>query len=216
MSVSIKDNKETSIINIVIEKKDYENKVSSILNDYRKRANIPGFRKGFVPMGMIKKQYEIPVKVDEINKVVQKKLSEFIDENKISLLGTPIPIENEKIDWKSDVLNLDFEIAKTPEFKINYKFKKAVPYYKITADKKMIDNQVDSIRKQYGKIISLKKPEKESNIVCTISSESIDYSKDLNLPTDKLKSKFLKEIEKIKIGSQIEIKINDIMEKSEE
>ena len=59
MSVSIKDNKETSIINIVIEKKDYENKVSSILNDYRKRANIPGFRKGFVPMGMIKKQYEI-------------------------------------------------------------------------------------------------------------------------------------------------------------
>ena len=106
MSVSIKDNKETSIINIVIEKKDYENKVSSILNDYRKRANIPGFRKGFVPMGMIKKQYEIPVKVDEINKVVQKKLSEFIDENKISLLGTPIPIENEKIDWKSDVLNL--------------------------------------------------------------------------------------------------------------
>ena len=64
------------------------------------------FRKGFVPMGMIKKQYEIPVKVDEINKVVQKKLSEFIDENKISLLGTPIPIENEKIDWKSDVLNL--------------------------------------------------------------------------------------------------------------
>jgi trigger factor len=72
MSVSIKDNKETSIINIVIEKKDYENKVSSILNDYRKRANIPGFRKGFVPMGMIKKQYEIPVKVDEINKVVQK------------------------------------------------------------------------------------------------------------------------------------------------
>ena len=98
MSVSIKDNKETSIINIVIEKKDYEDKVSSILNDYRKRANIPGFRKGFVPMGMIKKQYEIPVKVDEINKVVQKKLSEFIDENKISLLGTPIPIENEKID----------------------------------------------------------------------------------------------------------------------
>jgi len=216
MSVSIKDNKETSIINIVIEKKDYENKVSSILNDYRKRANIPGFRKGFVPMGMIKKQYEIPVKVDEINKVVQKKLSEFIDENKISLLGTPIPIENEKIDWKSDVLNLDFEIAKTPEFKINYKFKKAVPYYKITADKKMIDNQVDSIRKQYGKIISLKKPEKESTIVCTISFESIEYSKDLNLPADKLKSKFLKEIEKIKIGSQIEIKINDLFKLKED
>ena len=161
-------------------------------------------------MGMIKKQYEIPVKVDEINKVVQKKLSEFIDENKISLIGYSIPIENEKIDWKSDVLNLDFEIAKTPEFKINYKFKKAVPYYKITADKKMIDNQVNSIRKQYGKIISLNKPEKESTIVCSISNESIDYSKDLNLPADKLKPKFLKEIEKIKIGSQIEIKVNDI------
>ena len=78
MSVSIKDNKETSIIKIVIEKKDYENKVSSILNDYRKRANVPGFRKGFVPMGMIKKQYEFPVKVDEINKLVQSELSKYI------------------------------------------------------------------------------------------------------------------------------------------
>ena len=87
MSVSIKDNKETSIIKIVIEKKDYENKVSSILNDYRKRANIPGFRKGFVPMGMIKKQYEIPVKVDEINKLVQSKLTQFITEKNLSLLG---------------------------------------------------------------------------------------------------------------------------------
>ena len=87
------------------------------------------------------------------------------------------PIENEKIDWKSDVLNLDFEIAKTPEFKINYKFKKAVPYYKITADKKMIDNQADSIRKQYGKIISLKKPEKESTIVCTIQMNQLITAK---------------------------------------
>ena len=123
-----KKNKDISVIEIEISPNDYQEKVQNILNDYRKKANIPGFRKGFVPMGMIKKQYEIPVKVDEINKVVQKKLSEFIDENKISLLGTPIPVENEKIDWKSDVLNLDFEIAKTPEFKINYKFKKAVPY----------------------------------------------------------------------------------------
>ena len=72
MSISIKElNKQISVISLDIKKNDYNEKLKSILNDYRKKANIPGFRKGFVPLGLIKKQYEIPVKVDEINKLVQ-------------------------------------------------------------------------------------------------------------------------------------------------
>ena len=79
MSISIKElNKQISVISLDIKKNDYNEKVKSILNDYRKKANIPGFRKGFVPLGLIKKQYEIPVKVDEINKLVQSKLTQFI------------------------------------------------------------------------------------------------------------------------------------------
>ena len=78
-----KKNKEISVITLEIKGKDYNENVQKVLNDYRKKANIPGFRKGFVPMGMIKKQYEIPVKVDEINKIVQNELSKYISENKI-------------------------------------------------------------------------------------------------------------------------------------
>ena len=77
-----KKNKEISVIAIEISPNDYQEKVQNILNDYRKKANIPGFRKGFVPMGMIKKQYELPVKVDEINKLVQNELGKYITENK--------------------------------------------------------------------------------------------------------------------------------------
>ena len=84
MSISIEDlNKQISVVNLDIKKNDYDEKVKSILNDYRKKANIPGFRKGFVPIGLIKKQYEIPVKVDEINKIVQSKLTQFISEKQL-------------------------------------------------------------------------------------------------------------------------------------
>ena len=125
MSISIKElNKQISVISLDIKKNDYNEKVKSILNDYRKKANIPGFRKGFVPLGFIKKQYEIPVKVDEINKLVQSKLTQFITEKNLALLGTPVPIDNEKINWSDDDISLNFEIAKTPEFKLNYKLKR--------------------------------------------------------------------------------------------
>ena len=111
MSISIKElNKQISVISLDIKKNDYNEKVKSILNDYRKKANIPGFRKGFVPLGLIKKQYGIPVKVDEINKLVQSKLTQFITEKNLSLLGTPVPIDNEKINWSDDDISLNFEI----------------------------------------------------------------------------------------------------------
>ena len=73
-----KMNKDISVIKIEISPKDYKEKVQNILNDYRNKANIPGFRKGFVPIGMIKKQYELPVKVDEINKMVQNELGKYL------------------------------------------------------------------------------------------------------------------------------------------
>ena len=117
-----KKNKEISVITLEIKGKDYNENVQKVLNDYRKKANIPGFRKGFVPMGMIKKQYEIPVKVDEINKIVQDKLSKYISENKISILGNPIPLKDELLNWKDEDLELSFEIANKPEFKINFKY----------------------------------------------------------------------------------------------
>ena len=182
MSISIKQiDKQISLISLEIKKKDYQEKVKSILNDYRKKANIPGFRKGYVPFGLIKKQYEIPVKVDEINKLVQSKLSKFINDENLSLLGSPLPVKNEKINWSEDEISLNFEIAKTPTFKLNYKLKKDIIYYKIVADKLMVDNQIESLRNQYGKIVSLTKLEKNSNLVAVISNDEIKLNKEINI-----------------------------------
>ena len=116
-----KKNKDISVIEIEISSNDYQEKVQNILNEYRKKANIPGFRKGFVPMGIIKKQYELPVKVDEINKLVQNELGKYITENKLSIIGSPIPSEGDDINWKDENIKLSFDIATKPTFKINFK-----------------------------------------------------------------------------------------------
>lgn len=211
MSISIKElNKQISLISLEIKKNDYNEKVKSILNDYRKKANIPGFRKGFVPLGLIKKQYEIPVKVDEINKLVQSKLTQFITEKNLSLLGTPIPIDNEKIDWRDDDISLNFEIAKTPEFKLNYKLKKSIVNYKIIADKSMVENQIESIQNQYGKLISLSKIEKNSNLVVIISNDEIELNKQINISSERLSKKSFDLISKLKIGDSISLDTDKI------
>ena len=127
-------------------KKDYESNVEKVLKDYRKRANIPGFRKGHTPIGLIKKQYGMSVKVDEINKLMQKGLSDYLNTEKLAILGNPIPVEKNEIDWNSDVLAFDFEIGLSPEFDVNLKNKKAIPSYEIDVDKKMIDDQIKTYR----------------------------------------------------------------------
>ena len=199
-----KKNKEISIITIEIKSKDYIQNVQNILTDYRKKANVPGFRKGFVPMGMIKKQYEIPVKVDEINKLVQSELSKYISENKLSILGNPVPCKDESLNWKDENINLSFEIASKPDFKINYKPKKTITYYQITADNSMIENQIESYQNQYGKLISVNKIEDGINIIGNFKSEKTDYTKEANFKTAQvLKSTFKSKFLNSKVGDQI-------------
>ena len=122
MKISItKKNKLSGIISIEVEKKDYEQKVQDVLKRYSKTANIPGFRKGFVPMGLVKKQYGNAVKVDEINKLLDANLKKYIQEEKLDILGGPIPEVDNKIDWNSDKINFDFEIVNS-DFLILIKF----------------------------------------------------------------------------------------------
>ena len=206
-----KKNKEISVITLEIKGKDYNENVQKVLNDYRKKANIPGFRKGFVPMGMIKKQYEIPVKVDEINKIVQNELSKYISENKISILGNPIPLKNESLNWKDEDLDLSFEIANKPEFKINFKAKKPITYYEITADDSMVKNQIESYQNQYGKLISVNKIEDGINIIGEFFSEKISFSKQANFKTDQLiKSTFKNYFLNSKVGDVLNLKPKQI------
>ena len=206
-----KKNKEISVIAIEISPNDYQEKVQNILNDYRKKANIPGFRKGFVPMGMIKKQYELPVKVDEINKLVQNELGKYITENKLSIIGSPIPSEGDDINWKEENIKLSFDIATKPTFKINFKPKKPIVYYNITADKSMINNQVEAYQNQYGKLISVQNIEDNTNIIGIFSCEKIDHTKDANFNSKLLlKGTFKKIFLNAKVGDILKLNTSKI------
>jgi len=212
-----KKNKDVSVIEIEISPNDYQEKVQNILNDYRKKANIPGFRKGFVPMGMIKKQYELPVKVDEINKLVQNELGKYITENKLSIIGSPIPTEGDNINWKEENIKLSFDIATKPTFKINFKPKKPIVYYNITADKSMINNQVEAYQNQYGKLISVQKIEDNTNIIGVFSCEKIDHTKDANFNSDLLlKATFKKVFLNAKVGDSLKLNVSKIFKDENE
>ena len=176
MNISKTDiDKLNAVVNISIDKKDYEQKVHTILKDYRKKANIPGFRKGHVPFGMIKKQYEKAVIVDEVNKLIQENLDNYIKKEKLELLGNPLPKEkNNSIDWNHGNMQFEFELGLAPKFEIKLDVLKKVTHYEIEPDKKMIDEQINHIQNQYGKIKAKKKIEKGFEINAQFKNEEID------------------------------------------
>ena len=140
------------LMTITLETADYQPEVDKTLKDYRKRANIPGFRPGQAPMGMIKRQFGPSVKVETINKMLGEKLYEYVRENKIQMLGEPLPSDKqEQLDFESDQpLTFKFDIAVAPEFEAKLSGKDKVPYYNITVDDKLIDQQVEMYQSRSG------------------------------------------------------------------
>lgn len=140
---------------IEIEASDYQPAAEAELKKYRQSANIPGFRPGKIPMGMIKKMYGQSVTVETINKLVSEELDKYIKENNVQYLGEPI-INDDKteIDWENEnaTQKFYFELGLKPEFSLeNVKFK-AIKYYKIEADEKEIEEEIDNMRKRYGAV----------------------------------------------------------------
>ena len=190
MKVSKKDiDKLNSIISIDIEKNDFESNVENVLKDYRKRANIPGFRKGHTPIGLIKKQYGLSVKVDEINKLIQKGLSDYLSNEKLAILGNPVPVEKNNIDWNTDKLTFDFEIGLSPKLEVSLKNKKAIPSFEIDVDKKMIDDQIKNIQNQYGKLLAQNRIEDDFEINGNFKNEDFKIDNKSNFKLKDIKGK---------------------------
>ena len=145
--------KVNGLLTLTIEKSDYAEKVEKTLKDYRKRAQVPGFRPGRAPMGMIQRQYGMSVKVDEINRLLNEKIYEYIHENKIQMLGEPLP-NNEKqkpLDFAGDgPFEFVFDIAVAPEFKAELSGRDKIDYYQIEVDDKLIDQQVQMYQSRGG------------------------------------------------------------------
>ena len=196
-----------AVVKVDIAKEDYGDKVAQILADYRKTANIPGFRKGHVPMGMVKKQYGKAVLIDEVNKLLQDALGKYLVEEKLDVLGNPLPKPQDDLDWNSDSFSFEFELGLAPEFDVKLDGKKAVTYYKIIADDKMINDQLENIQKQYGKIISKSSVEVGDEITGVFKNEEKNIENTTTLTLDKFKGKTnAKKFVGAKVGDVITLK----------
>ena len=202
-----------SVVKIDISTNDYKDKVDSQLKDYRKKANIPGFRKGHVPMSLVKKQYGKSVMIDEVNKLLQESLNKFLVEEKLDVLGNPLPKMQEDFSWDGDDFSFEFELGLAPEFELNLNPKKAITSYKIVADKKMIDTQIENIREQYGKLITQAEVEENSNVTGTFRNEEKEIEKKSTFKMDKIKGKSnLKKLIGLKAGDSAELKSKGLFE----
>ncbi|MDG4716834.1 trigger factor [Winogradskyella marincola] len=196
-----------AVVKVDIAKEDYSDKVEKILSDYRKSANIPGFRKGHVPMSLVKKQYGKAVLVDEVNKLLQDAIGKYLVEEKLDVLGNPLPKPQDDLDWDADAFSFEFELGLAPEFDVKLKGKKAITHYNIVADDKMIDNQVEHIQKQYGKLVSQTEVTKDSEITGKFSNEEEGIENVATITLDKLKGKTNpKKFIGAKVGDVIKLK----------
>lgn len=201
-----------AVVKVAITKEDYQDKVDTILKDYKKQANIPGFRKGQVPMGLIKKQYGKAVLVDEVNKLLQDNLNKYLTEEKLDVLGNPLPKQQDHFDWDKEELAFEFELGLAPNFEVALKTKKPITHYKIVADKKMITEQVERIQKQYGKLISKDAVENNNEVSGTFINETEEINNQTLIELDKLKSKKAKEsLLGKKVGDVVTLKTKGLL-----
>ncbi|MFL1894062.1 trigger factor [Aquimarina sp. 2-A2] len=202
-----------AVVTVDIAKADYSDKVEKILKDYRKTANIPGFRKGHVPMGFVKKQYGKAVLVDEVNKLLQDALNKYLTEEKLDVLGNPLPKEQEDFNWDADDYSFQFELGLAPDFEVNINGKKAITHYKIVPTEEMIDNQVTTMQKQYGKLIAKDAAEAGDVLSGTFANEEEAIENTTTVELDKIKGK--KNLDKFigaKVGDVITVKTKGLFE----
>jgi trigger factor len=171
-----------AVLTVSVEQKDYEPQVEKSLKDYRRKAVIKGFRPGKAPASLINKMYRIPVLVDEVNKLVSESISKYLADNKLNILGEPLPSESqEKIDWnmqKDFVLNFDMGMA--PEFEIKLSKRDKVPYYSIKVDNKIRQTYIDSIISRYGSYQPAEKADTNCLIKATLTELNDDESPKVN------------------------------------
>ena len=207
-----------SQINIEIIENDYKQKVDDILQDYRKKAVIPGFRKGKTPLSIINKKYGNSVLVEEVNKILQDEMYKYIKSNKLRVLGSPIPLEDTEIDWeKSTDFIFKYEVGLAPEFNVNITLKDKLDYYKIKVDSKLVKSYCDDIAKRHGSMEEVEVSAEGDLLFCSINQldsqnniiekgVSNEASVSIDVISDK---KIKKQFIKLKKKSSLDVNVMD-------
>ena len=145
-----------ALLKVEIRKTDYEEKVEKVLKDYRKKANVKGFRPGMVPIGLVKKMYGKAVQLDEVNKLISDSVHQYLQDEKIDILGDPLPIADPEnpvdFDTQED-FSFSFELGLAPQFELNLSKKNKVDQYQITIDEKMKNDHIENYTRRFGKFV---------------------------------------------------------------
>lgn len=150
MNVTATNHDEVSaLLTVTLDKSDYKEKVEKQLINYAKNAQVPGFRKGKVPLSMVKKQYEAGIAFEEINKQVSEALNSYVSDNKLRLVGQPVPQPVEEMDYNAEQLSVGFEVGYEPEFTIDLA-KYEAPHYKVEASEKEINQSIENMQKRFA------------------------------------------------------------------
>ncbi len=178
-----------AVLTVEIKQEEITPQVETVLKDYRKRANIPGFRKGNIPMGVVKKQYGQAVLVDEVNKALQKSLNDYLNSEKIDILGNPLPVPVDEIDWTAESYSFNFELGLTPKVEVKLPNKKAVTRYEIVTDDAFVTEQLERLQKQYGSLVPTEKLSNDTELTVGVVFEGSEENKSATFSVDELKSK---------------------------
>jgi len=202
----------SAVLTVTVDKADYQEKVVEVLNQYRKTADIKGFRKGQVPMSFVKKQYEQAVIFDTVNDLLQKSVSDYINTEKLSILGNPVPVIKD-IDWDAEQLNFDFELGLAPEFDVDLS-KIEIENYKVKVADEEVQKYVDNFAARFGSLKSLAEAEAEAVLKVDAKVEGQEEAKATFVRLEDLKdaSAFIGK----KVGDVVEVNTNDIFDTAEE
>lgn len=178
MNVSFeKVDKVNALLTIQIEKADYEKKVSAALKDFRKKASLPGFRPGMVPTSLLKKRFGTEILAEQVNKILGEEVYKYIREQKINILGEPLPNEDkqEPVDFvNKEDFTFVFDVALAPEFDAKISDKDSLDYYQIEVTDEMVNNQVESYAQrggQYNKVEEYKEGDMVKGILAQLDAE---------------------------------------------
>lgn len=200
-----------AVVKVDIVAEDYQTKVTEVLQDYRKKADIPGFRKGHVPMGMVKKQYGKSIMIDEVNKLLQESLNKFLTEEKLDILGNPLPRVQEDFSWDTESFSFEFELGLAPEFTVDLSAKKKITQYNIVADDALIDKEVENLQSRYGKMNAVEVAAETSNVTGTFVNEEKEINKKSTISLADIKGKVnLKKFVGAKVGDVLELKTKNL------
>lgn len=210
----------SALLTVTLEKSDYKEKVEKQLLNYAKNAQVPGFRKGKVPLSMVKKQYEAGIAFEEINKQVSEALNGYVNENKLRLVGQPVPQPVNDFNHNAESLSVAFEVGYEPEFTVDLA-KYEAPHYKVEASDKEISTSVENMQKRFAERLPEEKIGKESYVALEIAQvvEEGAEGEHNHAPKNVTISKDQKEaydlVKKLKKDESVKVSKEDLQAKEE-